>query len=74
MGSSIDWQSETWQPPSGLQRLQGSGRPPLLRHIWLPLASILLGNIIKGLRPNHLFVLGVCVFLVCLSFTNKTIC
>lgn len=58
--SSIDWQSETWRPPSGPQRLQGSGRPPFLQHIWLPLAFILLGNIIKGLRPNHLFVLGVC--------------
>lgn len=51
----------------GRGRLQESGRWPLFQHIWHSLVTILLGNIIKGLRLNHLFVLDVFFWSACLS-------
>lgn len=50
-----------WEaPPLGPAGAAGSGRLPLLRDARLSLATIFPGNIIKGLRLNHLSVLGVC--------------
>lgn len=51
----------------GRGRLQESGRWPLFQHIWHSLVTIWLGNIIKGLRLNQLFVLDVFFWSACLS-------
>lgn len=60
-----------WEAPPtlGPAEAAGSGRLPLLQHAGLSLATILPGNIIKGLGLNHLSVLGVCFPDVCLSQT-----
>lgn len=71
--SSTDWRPTRPGCCSAAQRLplwgprslQESGRTPLFQHTWLSLATILPGNIITGLRRNHLSVLGVCFSGVC---------
>lgn len=50
-----------------------SGRRPLAQHMWLSLSHHFVGNIIKGLRLDHLFVPSVSVsgpFV----FHKKTVC